>query len=78
MLRLHGHGDSYHHGHSIPHWLPGLALLAGFLVMLIFEFEHHHAEHEQPGRDSSSKVRSRLRPFLVCQGMLVCRHASPL
>jgi len=50
--------DDDHDNSPIPHWLPGLALLAGFLTMLVFEFGHHYAENRQQGKDSCSKVRS--------------------
>lgn len=58
-------GDDLHHhdDNAVSHGLPGLALLAGFLTMLLFEFVHHGQHHSHMGKDISNKGRDQ---FIGC------------
>lgn len=47
------HRHDAHDHHSVPHWLPGFTLLAGFLCMLVLDFHNH----KDKGRDGSSNAR---------------------
>lgn len=52
----HSHAPLLHdgqHGRAMPKWAPGLALLAGFLTMLLFDVVHHAAQ----GAHHTHKVR---------------------
>eukprot|EP00892_Ulva_mutabilis_P009824 jgi/Ulvmu1/7213/UM034_0122.1 len=55
-------GDDHDHQHpsDVPHWLPGLALLAGFLTMMLFEFVHHGHDHKPADKGMPAKVRDQL------------------
>jgi hypothetical protein len=39
---LEGHDHGHRQGSTWPSWAPGAALLAGFLVMMLFEYLHHN------------------------------------
>lgn len=73
MLYLINEDDDHEHS-TIPHWLPGLSLLAGFLTMLVFEFEHHNAENWRQGKDSCIKVRYHQRQRLHSWDLSVWTH----
>jgi zinc transporter ZupT len=54
----HDRGHTHHSG--FPSWAPGVAVLAGFLLMMIFEFWHHQHEHEHMSQEGPQKVRNQL------------------
>jgi hypothetical protein len=62
---------------GISRWVPGVALLSGFLAMMVFEFMHHKMEHgkvrHQNNLFSCSKVRARMSLYVcISNACLLC------
>lgn len=53
---LPSNDDHQQHRSSVNNWLPGTALLAGFLSMVLFEFLHHDQDLGKPHMHDCSKV----------------------
>eukprot|EP00892_Ulva_mutabilis_P011241 jgi/Ulvmu1/848/UM010_0222.1 len=51
----------HQHSSDVPHWMPGSALLAGFLMMVLFQFAHH--KHKAADGGMSTTIHD---PLLDC------------
>lgn len=66
------HAHDHAHDGEYPSWAPGMALLAGFVLMLVFEFWHHQYEHKS--HEGPNKVRNQL--FECTKVRLRARHCN--